>query len=74
MRESQYHIRVRGRLPEHWARTFLPLESRPGPEGTTELRGPLPDPAALSGVLARLGDLGVELVSVRCPEADRGPQ
>ena len=74
MHDNEYLIRVRGRLPDHWAPTFSPLELSPGTDGTTDLHGPLPDQAALHGVLSRIGEMGVELLLVRCPrrgEVDR---
>ncbi len=73
MSDTQYSIRVRGRLPERWAPRFAPLSLRVEPDGTTLLRGPLPDQVALHGTLGRLRDLGVELVSVECPVRGREP-
>jgi hypothetical protein len=59
-----YEIRFQGHLDDRWASWFdgLALESRP--DGVTVLRGNLPDQTALHGVLARLRDLGLPLLSV----------
>ena len=58
-----YRIVVRGRLGERWAQTFDGLDcvSR---GGRTELSGDFVDQAQLYGVLTRLQDLGIELISV----------
>lgn len=71
MPDIDYHIQVRGRLPEHWGDAFAPLALSRGPDGTTDLRGPLPDQAALHGILGRLRDLGVELLLVECSRGRR---
>ena len=59
-----YEIRVRGHLEERWTLWFdgMTLDREPG--GVTVLRGPIADQAALHGLLARLRDLGVPLISV----------
>jgi hypothetical protein len=65
-----YEIRVKGRLSaEQWTSWFddLSLSSR-GAEST--LRGSVPDHAALYGLIARLRDLAVPLVTVRVLDAD----
>jgi len=59
-----YEIRVRGVLPGGWSTWFDGLEVRPDPNGETLLSGPLPDQAALHGVLAKIRDLNLELISV----------
>src|SRR3712207_2329891 len=59
-----YAIRVRGRLEPRWAAWFGGMRLVPGADGTTTLRGPLPDQAALHGVLSGLRDLGIPLLSV----------
>lgn len=58
-----YRITVRGRLSERYGPAFegLTLEPRPG---LTDLHGPFVDQAQLHGVLTRLRDIGLELVSV----------
>lgn len=60
-----YEIRVKGRLSgEQWTSWFddLAVSSR---KGETTLRGKAPDHAALYGLLARLRDLAIPLVSVK---------
>jgi hypothetical protein len=65
-----YEIRLAGRLDERWAPWFdgMTVESEPG--GVTVLRGRVADQAALHGLLARLRDLGLPLISV-VPEGER---
>ena len=59
-----YRIRVRGRLGETIRSAFPALQARAS-GGDTVLTGPLPDRAALYGVLAQLEALGLELLEVR---------
>ena len=59
-----YEIRFQGRLDDKWVDWFDGLALDPQPEGVTLLSGPVIDQAALHGVLARLRDLGLPLVSV----------
>jgi hypothetical protein len=61
----QYEIVVRGRLGGAVLRSFRELEVRSSGPDVTYLRGWVADQAALQSVLARLGDLGIELSSVR---------
>lgn len=57
-------IRVQGRIDEHWSSWFEGLAVRY--VGTdTVLTGNVADQAALYGLLARLRDLGLDLVSVQ---------
>ncbi|HMO00990.1 MAG TPA: hypothetical protein PKD59_16385 [Miltoncostaeaceae bacterium] len=60
----RYEIRVRGRLAPRWARWFDGLRLTPGDDGTTVISGRVADQAALHGLLQRVRDLGVPLVSV----------
>lgn len=61
--QNVYEIRVRGRLGATVLGAFptLGAEGR-GPD--TVLRGPIPDQAALHGVLAEIESLGLELLEV----------
>ena len=58
-----YVLTVAGELDPHWAGALGAVLAH-GPEGTTTLHAVVRDQAELHGVLARVRDLGVELVSV----------
>ena len=60
----RYRIRVRGHLGETIRSAFPALQARAS-GGDTVLTGPLPDRAALYGVLAQIEALGLELLEVR---------
>ncbi len=64
-----YEIRVKGHLDESWTDWLNGLAIHHEPGGDLLLNGSLPDQAALHGVLNRLGDLGVQLISVNPVEA-----
>lgn len=59
-----YHIRVGGLLDDRWADWFCGLSLSRESDGTTSLWGPVPDQAALHGLLAKIRDLGISLISV----------
>ena len=61
-------IRVKGHLSEQWTAWFADLELDNRPGGEAILAGPLPDQAALYGVLNRMRDLGLALISLNCFE------
>lgn len=65
MTHARYEIVVAGALtPDHWARWFDEVVVSALPKGTTQFLGDL-DQAALHGVLAKVRDLGLDLISVR---------
>lgn len=70
--DIRYEIRVRGHLPPEWAAVFEGMEITCLPDGQTALTGLFPDQAALYGLLLRLRDLGLMLVSVN-PAAVHSP-
>ena len=61
---QQYEIRVTGHLGARWAAWFDGLSLTNEDDGTTAIRGPVVDQAALHGLLEKLRDLGVPLLSL----------
>ena len=70
-RQEIYEIRVQGRLGQEWSDWFEGLAINQQPNGDSILAGPVSDQAALHGILIRIRDLGLPLLSVRRVEADR---
>ena len=68
---GRYEIRLTGHLDAHWAAWFDGLTVIHDGDGTTVLSGSLVDQAALHGVLQRVRDLGLPLVSVTRIEPDQ---
>jgi hypothetical protein len=65
-----YEIRIQGRLDHRWAAWLDGLDLSQTADGTTVLRGPVPDQAALHGLLHKLRDIGLPLISVAQVDAD----
>jgi hypothetical protein len=61
---SRFEIRVKGHLESRWAAWFDGLSLTQELDGTTIIAGTVPDQAALHGLLQKLRDVGVPLVSV----------
>jgi hypothetical protein len=59
-----YEIRIEGHLPDRWTAGFAGLTLTREDDGATLFRGPLVDQAALYGLLRRLRDCGLPLISV----------
>jgi hypothetical protein len=62
---QQYEIRISGPLGERWSAWFDGITITDEGDGTTVLRGAVVDQAALHGLLQRLRDLGLTLLSLR---------
>ena len=64
-REDQwYRIRVQGHLDQRWTSWFDGLALTHDRDGTTLLEGQVADQAALHGLLIKVRDMGLPLVSV----------
>jgi hypothetical protein len=61
---SIYQIKIKGRLGSHWSDWFEGLTITPEEDGNTLLTGAVIDDAALHGLLKRVRDLGMPLLSV----------
>jgi hypothetical protein len=59
-----YELRIEGHLGQHWSTWFGGLALTPESDGTTILRGVVTDQSELHGLLAKIRDLGVTLISV----------
>lgn len=60
----RFEIRIQGQLDAGWSDWFDGFELTAGRDGTTILTGPVTDQAALHGILRRIGDVGLTLLSV----------
>jgi hypothetical protein len=67
---GRYEIRLTGHLDERWGAWFDGMTVSQTGNGTTVISGPVADQAALHGVLQRVRDLGLPLISVMQVEAD----
>jgi hypothetical protein len=61
---GQYEIRLKGHLGTRWAAWFDGLSIAHGSDGTTTIHGQVADQAALHGLLQKVRDLGLPLISV----------
>ena len=66
-----YEIRVKGHLDDRWADWFGGLTITLEENGDTLLSGPVVDQAALHGLLRKVRDLGMPLLSVTRIEPDQ---
>jgi hypothetical protein len=65
---SVFAIRLQDHVDDRWAEWFDGMTITPQPDGTTILSGPVADQAALQGLLRRIADLGMTLLSVNTLE------
>jgi hypothetical protein len=65
-----YEIRIKGHLGHQWADWFGGLTITLEDNGNTLLTGPVVDQAALHGLLKKVRDLGMPLISVTGVEPD----
>lgn len=61
---GDYAIRIAGHINPRWSAWFDGLEVRHEPDGTTTISGPVVDQAALHGLLRKVRDLSLPLISV----------
>jgi hypothetical protein len=66
---AHYELRIDGHLDEHWSAWFSGLTLIREDDGSTTLRGAVTDQAELHGLLAKVRDLGITLISVKTIDA-----
>jgi hypothetical protein len=66
-----YEITLAGHLDDRWSTWFGDTTITHEHDGTTTIRGSVADQAALHGLLARVRDLGVTLISLAMTETSR---
>jgi hypothetical protein len=67
---TSYEIRVQGGLDGRWSAWFEGLQVSSDDHGVTTIAGPLADQPALHGLLAKVRNLGLPLLSVRQIDPD----
>jgi hypothetical protein len=68
---ARYEIHVQGVLDPRWSAWFEGMQVTGDQSGQTTIAGPVTDQAALHGLLAKVRDLGLPLLSVRRSDSDR---
>jgi hypothetical protein len=68
---GRYEIRLKGHLDSRWAAWFDGLSLTNESDGTTLIHGPVADQAALHGLLQKVRDVGLPLVSVTQVDPDQ---
>lgn len=68
--DDWYRIRIQGNLDQRWTSWFDGLVLTRDADGTTLLEGHVPDQAALHGLLTKVRDLGLPLLSVTREDPD----
>ena len=66
---DMYEFHVKGHLNNRWSQWFGGLTIRRQEDGTTVLVGPVVDQSALHGVIVRICDLGLPLLSLNAVDA-----
>ena len=68
--QAVYQIRVKGNLDRKWSDWFDGLTITPRANDETMLAGPVANQAALHGLLAKIRDLGLPLLSCQRQEKE----
>jgi hypothetical protein len=63
-KKELYEIRIEGHLALSWSETFEGMKIILTPDGETTLSGAVADQSALHGLLTRIRDLNLTLISV----------
>jgi hypothetical protein len=69
-----YQIRIGGQLGDQWNEWFAQMTMTVADNGDTLLTGPVVDQAALHGLLRKVRDLGLPLISVSQIQSDQADE
>ncbi len=69
-----YQIRVKGHLGQQWKDRFNGLSITQENDGTTLLKGTVVDQSALYGILKKIRDLGMPLLSLNSTDLNQSPK
>jgi hypothetical protein len=64
--KKDYQFVVKGCLKPHWSEWFEDMKINNTADGNAIISGPLNDQAAVHGIIAKIRDLGLQLLSFRC--------
>lgn len=67
---NKIEIRVKGQIDEHWSNWFEGMTITHTEQGETVLTGTVVDEPAMYGLLAKIRDLGLQLISVNSNRQD----
>ena len=67
---TRYEIRLKGHLDSRWGDWLGGMSLTHAGDGTTVVTGPVADQAALHGLLQKLRDMGVTLISINETEPE----
>lgn len=67
---NYYHIRIKGHLDDRWTEWFDGMKITLEEDGNTLLSGSVVDQAALYGLLRKVRDLGMPLLTLNCDETE----
>jgi hypothetical protein len=68
--QAIYQIKVKGNLHQRWSDWFDGFAITPQADAATVLTGPVADQAALHGLLGKIRDLGLPLLSIKRLESE----
>lgn len=70
MKTERYQILIRGVVDEGWSAYFSGMTLRAEPNGVTRLCGEIADQSGLHGLLNKIRDLNLRLISVQLLDSD----
>ena len=73
MERENYRIEIKGQLDDDWRQWFEGFSVTATPQGTTLICGQVTDQSALHGLLAKIRNLNLKLLSINCCKPSQSP-